>query len=590
MSPENPYVTGNAVGNSPAFVGRADVLEEVLRVLSHSTNNAIVLYGQRRIGKTSVLKELEAKLPQKGDYIPVFFDLQDKAQKTLGELLKELARKITDVLVKLNKANRNPGPPHLEPDPETAFHSTWLPNLLKKLPSNKSLVLLFDEFDVLDAPAAKQAGATFFPYLRVNLLTLNTKRLNFVFVIGRRIDDLNQVALSVFKTANPKRVSLLSEEDTVKLICLSQENKTLEWKKEAIDKVWQLTSGHPYLTQVLCSQVWHKLRNNGPREAIPAVTSEDIEEKIIEKTVEASETALEWLWDGLGPAERVVASALAEAGSQIITAKQLEHILTQSGVTVVIRELQTAPDLLQKWDLIEGTAKEGYRFRVELLRRWIAKHKPLNKVREELDKIEPVADFIYQAALRWYRMARLEDALSKAREAVSLNPNHLAANQLLADILLAQDRPNDAREVLERLYLYQPDATRPRLIQALLESAKASKVEDEQITLYERVLELEVNHVEARRQLLEISIAKGQIKQASDLLLKLYEIQPNETMDWVENEPRRKNTIMLLLLWKPANSEQNVQSVSGNGIVKKSLLEAMENKLSINQDLPTDIS
>jgi len=584
-------------------------------VLSHSTNNAIVLYGQRRIGKTSVLKELEAKLLQKGDYIPVFFDLQDKAQKTLGELLKELARKITDVLVKLNKANRNLGPPHLEPDPETAFHNTWLPNLLKKLPTKKSLVLLFDEFDVLDAPAAKQAGAAFFPYLQVNLLTLNTKRLNFVFVIGRRIDDLDKVALSVLKATEHKRVSLLNHEDTVTLIHLSQVNQTLNWSDEAIEKVWQLTSGHPYLTQVLCSLVWyklrknspkevipnltqvlcslvwHKLRKNSPKEVIPTVTSGDIEEKIIEKAVETSEGALEWLWDGLPPAERVVASTLAEAGSQVITERQLEDILTQSGVKVVIRELQTAPDLLRKWDLIEGTAKAGYRFRVELLRRWIARHKPLNKVREELDKIEPVADLIYQTALRLYRMGKLEDALSKANEAVRLNPNHLAANQLLADILLTQNQPNEAREALERLYSYQPDATRPRLIQALLESAQASKVEDEQVKLYERVLELEVNHVEASRQLLAISLAKGQIKQASDLLSKLYEIQPNETMDWVENEPRRKDAIVLLLLLsKFANSEQNVQSVSGNGIVKKSLLEAMENKLSINQDLPTDIS
>jgi hypothetical protein len=33
MLPSNPYVAGNPVGDSPAFIGRADVLREVARGL-----------------------------------------------------------------------------------------------------------------------------------------------------------------------------------------------------------------------------------------------------------------------------------------------------------------------------------------------------------------------------------------------------------------------------------------------------------------------------------------------------------------------------------------------------------------------------
>jgi hypothetical protein len=50
-TPLNPYVAGNPVGDSPAFIGRADVLREVLRVLRRPQDNAIVLYGQRRKGR-----------------------------------------------------------------------------------------------------------------------------------------------------------------------------------------------------------------------------------------------------------------------------------------------------------------------------------------------------------------------------------------------------------------------------------------------------------------------------------------------------------------------------------------------------------
>lgn len=57
--PANPYVAGNPVGDSPAFVGRADVLREVVRVLRRSQDNALVLYGQRRLRREVVYWMLE---------------------------------------------------------------------------------------------------------------------------------------------------------------------------------------------------------------------------------------------------------------------------------------------------------------------------------------------------------------------------------------------------------------------------------------------------------------------------------------------------------------------------------------------------
>jgi hypothetical protein len=77
--PVNPYIAGNPVGDSAAFVGRADVLRDVLRVLRRPQDNAVVLYGQRRIGKTSILQHLAAWLSRRGPFRPVYFDLQDKA-------------------------------------------------------------------------------------------------------------------------------------------------------------------------------------------------------------------------------------------------------------------------------------------------------------------------------------------------------------------------------------------------------------------------------------------------------------------------------------------------------------------------------
>jgi len=63
-------------------------------------------------------------------------------------------------------------------------------------------------------------------------------------------------------------------------------------------------------------------------------------------TLDASHNPLEWLWEGLPPAARVVASALAQAGPGAITEETVTAVLRESGVRVLIRELREAPKRL----------------------------------------------------------------------------------------------------------------------------------------------------------------------------------------------------------------------------------------------------
>ncbi len=550
----NPYVAGNPVGGSSAFIGRADVLREVLRVLRRSQDNAVVLYGQRRVGKTSILQHLAAWLSRRGPYRLVYFDLQDKASWPLGRVLRELARKIAHVLGQPDPngsteastlSSAEAFAKGLGPNPETWFRQEWLPAVLDDLPDGCSLVLLFDEFDVLTDPQAEQAAAAFFPYLR-GLLASDPRRLQFVFVIGRNVDDLDNIALSLFKGTPYHRVSLLDREDTAELIRLSDANDTLRWPDEAVERVWELTHGHPFMIQQLCSHVWERAYDEEPAGS-PAVTQKDVDGAIPD-TLEVSRNTLEWLWDGLPPAERVVASTLAGAGPGPITQEALERLLHESGVRVVIRELQNAPQLLQDWDLIEP-ADGGYCFRVELLRRWIAEHKPLRRVQEELDHIEPVAENLYQAALGLYQGGQLDQAVALLRQAIALNPNHVRANQLLADILLAQGQASEALQLLERLHAYQPAAALPRLMQALLYQAMVSESGDEQLPLYERVLRLDPSQPEATDGRQRIWQRRGDIALEGDDLEAALEAYRKaglaENVREVEQEMRRRYLTVL---------------------------------------------
>ncbi len=504
----NPYVAGNAVGGSDAFVGREDVIRAVVRALAEPQNQGLVLYGQRRIGKTSILQHLAATLPARSGHRPVYFDLQDKAASSLDEVLADLACEIAEALGLPDPA---PGT-----DVEAWFRDAWLPQILGALPEGVSLVVLFDEFDVLVDVQAKQAAAALFPYLR-KLLEKNAPRLRAVFVFGRNIDDLENVAHALFKGIPSWQVSLLGRKDAEALIRLSEANGTVAWSEEAVGAAWGLTHGHPLLLQALCGQVWvHAREDRPPEDATRPVSAEEVE-AAVEPTLSSSRNAFEWLWRGLPPGTRVVAAALAQAGPEAVEEEALHQVLRENGVRVIIRELQAAPKVLVDWDLVEAPAPGRYQFRRAAPRRLIARYKPPARVQEDLDLVEPVAETC-TAPAGLYRIGNLAAATTQLQGALGLNPNHIKASGLLADILIAQQNWAGARAVLERLYENNPAVARARLVQVLLVQAEADTTEDAKLELYVRVQAIDNKNAAAITGIKEIWKVRGDdARRAGDL-------------------------------------------------------------------------
>ena len=308
-----PYIAGNPIDEPSGFFGRVDVLRDVNAMLRQPHKNAIVLYGQRRIGKTSVLMQLERRLAKEGQYTPVYLDLMDKAGKSLKEVLQELARRIHD---KLNL----PAPDLSLFDAEGIyFRDTFLPQAAKQAAPG-GLVLLFDEFDVLDSPENGQnAGQTFFPYLRAWMN--RAEGVQFVFVIGRRPEDLSINTMSTFKGLSASQVALLDRRDTEAIIRQSEEDDGLRWTDEAVNAVWGWTQGHPFFTQLLCAAVWKEAYRDEPEET-QTVTPQMVETAVAPARIEGNNDFV-WLWEGLPPAEKYVTAAIAEAEQLVISQDDL---------------------------------------------------------------------------------------------------------------------------------------------------------------------------------------------------------------------------------------------------------------------------
>ncbi|OQY46874.1 MAG: hypothetical protein B6242_06545 [Anaerolineaceae bacterium 4572_78] len=91
----NPYITDVPVGESPTFIGRTDVIRDVSRALLNVNENALFLYGQRCIGKTSALQRLVIHLSKNENYHAVYFDLREKGDLPLWQVLIEFATQIS---------------------------------------------------------------------------------------------------------------------------------------------------------------------------------------------------------------------------------------------------------------------------------------------------------------------------------------------------------------------------------------------------------------------------------------------------------------------------------------------------------------
>ncbi|NER51098.1 MAG: ATP-binding protein, partial [Symploca sp. SIO1A3] len=268
----NPYIVGSAIADPKAFFGRSKLFQFVEDNLTQG-ERVILLHGQRRIGKSSVLLQIPHFVALE-QFVFIPFDLQNKGKLALSKVLHLLAEAIIKHLkLKLDSAQL-PKESDFATEP-SLFSQNFLPEIYRLL-EQKSIVLMLDEFDALNSYEPTSSVETFFPYLQ-SLLNQHEK-LFIIPVIGRQPDDLPKL-LGLFKGAPTQKIGLLSREDTEKLI-IDPAKDALEYTQDAIEAIVALSQGHPYFTQLLCYAVFAQARTGGKQQVIP----DDVERVVDEAT------------------------------------------------------------------------------------------------------------------------------------------------------------------------------------------------------------------------------------------------------------------------------------------------------------------
>jgi hypothetical protein len=149
----NPYIAGNPVAGE-LFVGREAILRELEELwLKPGQVDSVLLYGHRRMGKSSILKNLPYRLDGQRNLV-VEFNLQRVGKvSSTGELLYALALALYDRLLLSTSS------PISEPDeatflganhnPYQAFNR-WLRSLAPHMVERRFIVAI-DEFELIES-------------------------------------------------------------------------------------------------------------------------------------------------------------------------------------------------------------------------------------------------------------------------------------------------------------------------------------------------------------------------------------------------------------------------------------------------------
>ncbi|HHS97224.1 MAG TPA: tetratricopeptide repeat protein [Chloroflexi bacterium] len=467
--PVNPYVAGAPLRSREGFFGRRDVLAWVERELRNPTTNALVLTGPRRIGKTSILLQLQRALPADA-FLPVYFDLQDQAARPLAQVLADLA----DVVAE--RVGLEAPSPDAFDDQGRFFRDVFLPQVYAAL-GPRRLVVLLDEFDVLDreetAPLPETAAVrALFPFLR--RMIAEDPRTAFLFAVGRRPEDLSLDFLATFKTSLVREVWVLDRESAEELVRQAERNGTLRFTDRAVVRILGLTNCHPYFTQLLCQRIWERAYRDNPR-VPPSIDGEAVEAAVPD-ALRTGEQAILWLWNGLSPEEKIYAAGLAALSSEgeEVPEERVIHLLASHATRLHTREVEEAPRRLVRRRVLEEVGERRHRFTIDLFRRWVRANRPVREVKDELDRVEPRAEQLYRQGRRAFEQRRWEAAVRYFRRALAVHPAHFRARLYLGEALLELGRVEVALAELERAYELDPDEAKFALARAKARAVRAA--------------------------------------------------------------------------------------------------------------------
>ncbi|MEK8021530.1 MAG: hypothetical protein VSS75_032040 [Candidatus Parabeggiatoa sp.] len=359
----NPYIVGIPLKEGQdVFIPRPQVNRRIERLLLDRSAPPLLLYGQRRTGKTSLLNNLVKRLPD--NFIMLFVDIQGPLSSAQDHL--SFFYNLGRAMIKAAKKHypNLTFPPltedTLRSDPATRFDE-WLDEIEEAI-GDKILLLALDEFITLDNAfhEGRLERATILGIFR-NIIQHRSK-FRFLFSGSHTFEELQHWA-NYMINVQIAHLNYLSEEEARQLIEQPIKQFPLRYKTEAFERVISLTRCQPALLQSLCSEIVQIKDDQAVYKRL-TVEVEDVEAAAPLVLEHGKLLFVEILEEENDQHGQAILRFIASHGEGAVVSR--EALAAQlSG------DLEPTLALLLHRELIEQVGDEGYRFQVELVRRWL---------------------------------------------------------------------------------------------------------------------------------------------------------------------------------------------------------------------------
>ncbi|MGB7058153.1 MAG: AAA-like domain-containing protein, partial [Geitlerinemataceae cyanobacterium] len=268
----NPYIIGDPV-EGKQFVGREDIIEKLEKhwVLKQHLQS-VVIYGHRRMGKTSIVRNAAQNLGARVKVAYVNLQGIGSLYQGAGEVLMAICDEISRVV-----SIPPPSDDDLLHFPFRTF-DRYLDSVLVKL-EHQGLIIALDEFEKIeDWIAAGQLQPDFLEFLRATAQKSSKSALALAGL--HTLDEMTEDYFKPFFASFANiHVRFMSQKATRQLL-VGSEDFPLGYLKDTVKSIYDLTAGQPYLVQLigysLVSRYNQQIVEEGPKRD-PVFAVEDVE-------------------------------------------------------------------------------------------------------------------------------------------------------------------------------------------------------------------------------------------------------------------------------------------------------------------------
>ncbi|MFA5145366.1 MAG: ATP-binding protein [Candidatus Omnitrophota bacterium] len=384
IAKEDPYSL-EPISTEGELVGRDEIIRQLKAQAQADSIGSSYVYGQKRVGKTSIVKTLKMQLNKlhSQDYMAIYLEAGDYIDPDSRNTIKNLGRKICKEIKESDLRFKSLEIPFFESalSPLSDFLQETL-----RIVSNLRILFILDEFDELPIELYKRGsiGDAFFQTIRG---ISNKKSFGFVLVGGEKMEHILSCQGDVLNKFQPIRVDYFDREqhwhDFEELV----RRPVADWFEipdNALFALYDQTAGNPYFTKLICRSIFKIMLERKDS----FIAELEVKEAMVQALHVTGSNSFQHFWEDdifevgdkaevISMNRRKVLLALTEVFRQHPVAKR-EQVLAQAknyGVELIIEsELR---ELERRKVLISGAA--GYKCKVHFFEEWL-KEKGVNEI------------------------------------------------------------------------------------------------------------------------------------------------------------------------------------------------------------------